>query len=126
MKNIIASFILFIIMIFCILFSINYLQNTCSYYKNMLSALETTIKNEAWDEAYESTNILLDNWKKESKVVSIFINHVYVDGMYVELLRLTQYVNCKNKNDSLASVHSIKFLVDDIIDFEKLNIQNIF
>lgn len=126
MKNVIASFILFIIMTLCILFSINYLKNTCNHYKIMISSLETTIKNEAWDEAYKTTNILLEDWRKDSKIVSIFINHVYVDGMYVELLRLTQHVNCKNKNDSLASVHSIKFLVNDILDFEKFNIQNIF
>lgn len=126
MKNVIASFIIFMIMIFSILFSINYLENTCSYYKNIISSLETTIKNEEWDEAYKTTNILLEDWEKESKIVSIFINHEYVDGMHVELLRLTQYVNCKNKSDSLASVHSIKFLVDDIIDFEKLSLQNIF
>ncbi|MCY6356821.1 DUF4363 family protein [Clostridium sp. ZS2-4] len=126
MKNVIASFIIFMIMVFCILFSINYLENTCNHYKNIICSLEITIKDEAWDEAYKTTNILLENWKKESKIVSIFINHEYIDGMYVELLRLTQYVNCKNKSDSLASVHSIKFLVDDIIDFEKLSIQNIF
>lgn len=126
MKNVITSFIIFIIMTLCILFSINYLENTCNHYKTMISSLETTIKNEAWDEAYKTTTILLEDWKKESKIVSIFINHVYVDGMYVELLRLTQYINCKNKSDSLASVHSIKFLVDDIIDFERFSIQNIF
>ncbi|MCY6369557.1 DUF4363 family protein [Clostridium ganghwense] len=125
MKNVIASFIIFLILIICILFSINYLEKTCSHYKNITSSLENTIKDGSWEESYEISIKLLKNWEKDSKVISIFIDHEYIDDMHVELLKLTQYVKYKNKSDSLASLHSIKFLIDDIIDFEKTTIQNI-
>ncbi|MCY6958934.1 DUF4363 family protein [Clostridium brassicae] len=126
MKNVIASFTIFIFLIFSIVFSINYVEKTCNFYKIEASNLENVLINNDWENAYELSNTFLDNWKKDSKIIAIFVDHNHIDTVYTEALKLTQYTKCKDKSNSLASVHTLKFLMDDIVNFEKLTIQNIF
>lgn len=53
------------------------------------------------------------------------VHHSEVDNMNNELWKLTQYTKFNNKEESLASVHVIKFLLKHIIEMERINITNI-
>lgn len=126
MKNVLTSLIIFIFLVISILFSINYVKKTCTNYKKRTDYIENIIKNDSWNEAYTVSTSFLDDWKKESKIISIFIDHDHIDKTHVETLKLTQYIKYKDKSNALASIHAIKFLMEDIIEFENINIQNIF
>ncbi|WP_278320462.1 DUF4363 family protein [Herbinix hemicellulosilytica] len=39
--------------------------------------------------------------------------------------KLPQYIKEENKEEALASVHALKFLIDHISELEKVTIQNI-
>lgn len=125
MKNIVYSFTIFFAVLISIFFSINYLNKTCNNLETLDSKLENYIENASWENAYGTSLKLMADWDKYSKVISVFVNHAEIDNINNELWKLTQYSKCKNTDESLASVHVIKFYLKHIMEMEKVNIQNI-
>lgn len=126
MKNVIISIATFFIMIICIFFSINYLSKICLNLQELNNNLEEYINNDNWEKAYETSMNFTKKWKKHSKVIKLFINHQEIDNIELELWKLPQYVKEKTKDEALASVHTLKFLISHVYNLEKVNIQNIF
>ncbi|SKA84242.1 protein of unknown function [Clostridium sp. USBA 49] len=126
MKNVVFSIIIFIVMIFCMFFSINYLSKTTTNLQTLNNELEEYIKNDNWEKAYNASLDITKKWQDESRVIKIFVNHQEIDNIELELWKIPQYVKEKTKDEALASVHVLKFLLLHIYDLEKVNIQNIF
>ncbi|QGU96079.1 DUF4363 family protein [Clostridium bovifaecis] len=126
MKNLVASFMLFIALVITMVFSMRYLENKCGYYTDKIDALETIIVNESWEEAYNSSIGFLEEWKKDSSIVPTFINHIHVETITNSVLKLTQYTKYKDKVDSLATIHEIKFLLEEMMEIEKVTLPNVF
>jgi len=126
LKNIRISLGIFTLMIIAMFLSLDYLDKVCTIVENNSAELETLINEEKWLEADKLSNQLYYSWIKEAKVMSIFVNHAEIDMMNNEILKLTQYVKCKSKDEALASSHVIKFYSKSIVDLQKVNISNIF
>lgn len=126
MKNVIISICVFVIVIIAMVFSIRYLNTACSKLEVSVNKLELLLNEEKWAEADTLSNDLYDQWEKQYSIMPIFINHSEIDIMNNEILKLTQYVKCKNKEESLASDHAIKFYLDSLKSIQKVTIQNIF
>lgn len=126
MKNLIASFSLLVLLIISIFFSLDYLNKKYYSYKGKIDNIEELVINNSWDETYTNCIDFLDNWENDSKIMAIFIHHVHVETIYNDLLRLSQYIKYKDKVDSLAEIHEIKFLLKEILEMEKVNLPNIF
>jgi hypothetical protein len=88
--------------------------------------LEKIILKGDWEKADNISNEYLKNWEGKSYILPMFVNHTEIDLLNNEMLRLTQYVRCQNKEEALASTHTIKFYLDNIKELQKINIQNIF
>ncbi|WP_032122257.1 DUF4363 family protein [Clostridium amazonitimonense] len=125
MKNIIISFSLFTIMVLTMIFSINYLNKSCASLRDTCDKLEDSISNEDWDISYEASLKFLDDIQKNSKLISIFIDHQELDNISNELYKLTQYIKGEIKEESLASLHVIKFYLNHVQELQKINVQNI-
>lgn len=95
-------------------------------FTKMTDELETSITDDDWNKSYKTSLIFFDDWQKYSDKISIFVHHAEIDNINMELWKLTQYVKEKNKDESLASVHVLKFLLEHIANMEKVNLQNIF
>lgn len=126
MKNVFISLCIFVVIIIAMSFSIRYLNTTCSKLETNADKLEDLLNDEKWDEAYTLSNDLYDQWEKQYTIMPIFINHSEIDNLNNEIMKLTQYVKCKNKEESLASDHAIKFYLDSLKSLQKITIQNIF
>jgi hypothetical protein len=126
MKNAVISFIIFGLMIIVMFFSVNYLDKVCSNLKETSNQLEEVINNEQWDKAYEISTYMLQEWKKHHLIIPAFANHAELDNLNNEMLKLTQYIECKTKDESLASTHVIKFFLENVMELQKVNLQNIF
>ncbi|MBU5591387.1 DUF4363 family protein [Clostridium sp. MSJ-4] len=107
------------------IFSINYLNKTCDSLRDTCDKLEESISNENWDNSYEDSLKFLDDIQKNSKLISIFIDHEELDNISNELYKLTQYIKGESKEESLASLHVIKFYLNHVQELQKINIQNI-
>lgn len=125
MKNVIASFTIFIALILVILFSINYLNKTCNSFQQLSTNLEEITDDENWEESYKLSLKLLNDWNAKSKTICMFVHHQEIDNINNEIWKLTQYTKTKNKDETLASIHVIKFFLNHIADLEKVNIENI-
>ena len=125
MKNVVISLIIFIIMIINIAFSLNYLNKVTDDLGRLNVEIEQYITDSNWDKAYKSSIEYTEKWKDYSEKLKLFVDHQEMDKIETELSKLPQYIKVKNKEESLASVHVLKFLVDHISELEKVNIQNI-
>lgn len=126
MKNVILSFAIFIIILIAMTFSISYLNKVSSNLQKLNDKIEQSITDNKWDEAYKESIDYTQKWEKYSKVIKLFVNHQEIDNIEIELWKLPQYIKEHTKDESLASVHVLKFLVSHISNLEKVNIQNIF
>ena len=126
MKNILVSVLIFLIMLFSINHSTNYLNTTCGKLIKSSDTMEDIILKENWSKGYKMSREILDEWKNEYRKLSVFVHHAQIDDINNEFLQLTQYIKCKDKTESLAKIHLIKFYLNNIIDQQKINIQNIF
>lgn len=113
-------------MVIVMAFSLYYLNSVCTKMEKSCNKLEDLINNKDWERAYDDSNKLLEEWEKYSRIIPIFANHAELDTLNNEMLRLTQYAKYKNPEESLASLHVIKFYLDNTIKLQKINIQNIF
>lgn len=126
MKTVYTSIILFCILILSIVLSIKYLNRTCDELNNIDSNIEKSINTDAWESTDIYSKQFLNKWEKTSNEISVFVDHKEMDNINVELWKLTQYINCRNKDESLASIHTINFFIKHIKNMEKINFQNIF
>lgn len=125
MKNIIIPIAIFIIMLFSITFSVKYLGSICTTLEKKYYTLENYIEHEKWDEAYRYSLNVAMVWKNYSHTMSIFVHHQEIDDINIEMSKMTQHIKSKNKEESLASVETLKFLITHIINLEKVNSENL-
>ncbi len=126
MKKVAISLILLLIMVIGITFSIKYLNKASHDLGRLNDEMEQYITDSDWDKAYKASIEYTEKWKEYSKTIKLFIDHQEMDKIEMELWKLPQYIKEMTKDESLASVHVLKFLVDHISELEKVNIQNIF
>lgn len=126
MKDLIASFTLFIVLIITMLISTKYLGNKCGYYTDKVSYLEIVIVNKYWEDGYNKSIEFLEEWGNDSNILPAFINHTYVESITNNILKLTQYIKYKNQTDALATIQEIKFSLHMMEEIEKVNLPNIF
>ncbi|MBZ9689061.1 DUF4363 family protein [Clostridium estertheticum] len=126
MKNVYLAFSIFIIMIIGIFLSINAINRSCDQLQNLNCTLESYILNENYEDAYTLSLDYIAQWKSDSKFLTIYIHHEDLDYVDNEILKLTQYIKTRDKSESLATVHSMKYLIDHIKSHEKVSISNIF
>jgi predicted PurR-regulated permease PerM len=126
MKSISISIIIFAAMILCIVFSTNYLNKITNNLQTLNDNLEEYVSKEQWEKAYNTSLEYTHKWENHSKIVKLFVNHQEIDNIEMELWKLPQYVKEKSKDESLASIHVLKFLLNHITNLEKINTQNIF
>ncbi|ERI92603.1 hypothetical protein HMPREF1982_02212 [Clostridiales bacterium oral taxon 876 str. F0540] len=126
MRNIIISVAVFLVMITGMFLSISYLNRTSANLQTLNDNLEQYISEDKWDKAYKASMDFTNQWEKHSKLIKLFVNHQEIDNVEMELWKLPQYVKEESKDEALASVHVLKFLLKHISNLEKVTIQNIF
>jgi len=126
MKDVLISLILSVIMIFTISSSIKYLNTVSQNLSELNDEIEQNINDENWEEAYKITIEYTEKWQSYSKKIKLFLDHQEIDNIETELWQLPQYIKEKSKDEALASVYVLKYLLNHIADIEKIKIENIF
>ncbi|CDI48402.1 hypothetical protein BN906_00365 [Clostridium tetani 12124569] len=125
MKNVFISFLIFVSMLFPIIFSVNYLNQIYSNINSLNLQLESYVIAEDWENSHKIINTIDTTWSDYSSKLFMFVNHQEIDIISSELKKLSQYILCKNKDESLASLHSVNFFLKHIVHLEEISIENI-
>ncbi|HAR84348.1 MULTISPECIES: DUF4363 family protein [unclassified Clostridium] len=126
MKNMIATCIIFFLMIFILFFASKYIVLTCDKLLDVSSEIEENIVNDNWDESYMLSFELLNIYEGHVANLTLFLNHTDFDNIYSEVIKLSQYSKCKNKDEALSSIHVVKTLINQVKELESISIGNIF
>ncbi|WP_346899859.1 DUF4363 family protein [Clostridium sp. UBA7503] len=126
MKNMIATCIIFFLMIFILFFASKYIVLTCDKLLDVSSEIEENIVNDNWDESYMLSFELLNIYEGHVANLTLFLNHTDFDNIYSEIIKLSQYSKCKNKDEALSSIHVVKTLINQVKELESISIGNIF
>lgn len=126
MKNMIATCIIFFLMIFILFFASKYIVLTCDKLLDVSSEIEENIVNDNWDESYILSFELLNIYEGHVANLTLFLNHTDFDNIYSEIIKLSQYSKCKNKDEALSSIHVVKTLINQVKELESISIGNIF
>lgn len=126
MKNMIATCIIFFLMIFILFFASKYIVLTCDKLLDVSSEIEENIVNNNWDESYMLSFELLNIYEGHVANLTLFLNHTDFDNIYSEVIKLSQYSKCKNKDEALSSIHVVKTLINQVKELESISIGNIF
>ena len=125
MKNLFFSLSLFIIMICAILFSTSFLIKTNDHLVEHIDSIKSYVENDMWEEASVEFDTLFEHWIKESKLIAIFINHNDLDNVTNEIYRLKEYIEIHERGESVATLGSIYYYFNKIINLEKIRFENI-
>ncbi|MFI3209516.1 MAG: DUF4363 family protein [Peptostreptococcaceae bacterium] len=124
------SFIIVVIWSICFLiFGIeveNRMGKLSESFNNQLEVIDKEMYDENFDNAYELSKIFTERWEKESKVWYYFLNHEYFDDVYFYSKILTHSIEHKNFTNSFEYIEKIKMAIDNIIQYEKLDLDHVF
>ncbi len=126
MKNMIVTCIIFFLMIIILFFASKYIVLTCDKLLDVSSEIEENIVNDNWDESYILSFELLNIYEGHVANLTLFLNHTDFDNIYSEIIKLSQYSKCKNKDEALSSIHVVKTLINQVKELESISIGNIF
>lgn len=126
MKNIYISISVFIVMLIAMFFSISYLNKVCRELEAANKKVQNYIEAEDWNKAYSASENFKKKWDKYSNNISIFVNHQEIDNIEIETAKLPQFIKEKTKDEALATVKVIDFLIDHVKKLESITLQNIF
>ncbi len=126
MKNVIASSILFFLLIGFIIYAERDLSKFLTSLTEACEQLELLINEEEWEASYDLSFKTHQEVKEKALKLSAYINHEDIDCITEEVFKLTQYVKEMEKAEALASVHSIKHEAEIIYRLQKPTLENIF
>lgn len=126
MRNVVIALSILVIMIITMSFSIKYLNKASQDLGKLIDEIEQNIIDDNWDKAYKTSIEFTNKWEDYSEKIKLFTNHQEIDSIEMESRKLPQYIKEETKDESLASVHVLKFLLNHIAELEKVEIMNIF
>lgn len=126
MKNVVISFLIFILMMVGIFFSLDYLNDVSTEILSLSQCIEEHIVDDNWDLAYKGSMDLLQKWEDSSKIISMFTNDTDIHSLSDEIVKLTQFIKSETKDESLVTTHLIKYFMNHIKDMQNVNLENIF
>lgn len=125
MKNLFFALSLFLIMIGAILFSTSFLIKTNDHLVKHIETIKNYVEDDMWNEASKEFDTLFEHWIKESRLIAIFINHNDLDNVTNEIYRLKEYLEVQDNGESVATLGSIYYNFNKIINLEKIRFENI-
>lgn len=126
MRNVVLVLLISVIMIIAISFSIRYLNEVSQDLGKLSGEIERDIIDDDWDKAYNASLEFTNKWEDYSRKIKLFANHQEIDNIEITISKLPQYIKERTKDESLACINVLKFLLNHISELEKVTIQNVF
>lgn len=101
------------------------IEDFTSSFNRKLDDINNQIENNDLNKALELSNNFTLNWKEESKSWYYLLDHEYFDDVYFYSKVLTNSIKTNDITNSLEYIEKIKMAIDNIIQYEKLDLDHI-
>jgi hypothetical protein len=125
MKQMLLALFFLILIIAGSLMTIYYINHQSDALQNQLVELERQVDRENWDIANSRYNDFKENWDKVDHIWSMLIDHYEIDNINMNLGELEAFIKTMNKEDALAKISSLQWLVKHIPEKEFPTLKNI-
>jgi len=126
MKQIIVLIVTLGIIVLGGMWEISYLQESSNYFLSDINDLYQTAERKEYGEAEIGIENIKEMWKKISKTWAIFVDDSKMDEIGDKLVSFVSYIENKDLEEIHHSYKTLSNSVKDIVEFEKLNAENIF
>lgn len=122
--------IVFIVIGFVLIFSFSIftahqINQTAQVVQKQLVEVEKYIFAEQWDQAADQVILANKEWENMKKWWGMVINNNIISGIDISIKRVEQYVITEEKGHSLAELHTLILLLNDVPSSETLKANNI-
>lgn len=123
------SFIVILVWTFIFLSFGIYLENEIEEFTDKytlkIDNIEKEIINDNFEKADKLTESFLKEWKKDSKILYMILNNEYFDSVHGFTHILKDSIYTKDKTISLEYIEKIKMNINNIIQYEQLDLTHI-
>jgi len=125
MKNTYISIVLFTVLI-AVLFFLNYkFIDLCDEIILNCDDIEVLLNNYDEESAYEKSVNLLSLITEKADIPAIYLNHVDYDLIKNDSLKLSLYIRCDERAESLATLHTLRSTAQHLKELQSPNLKNI-
>lgn len=93
--------------------------------QDQLKKAEVLLQSKQWDEASSVIDDAYDSWLGAKNWWAVFLNHSTLDSIEISYQRLQQFALTQDVSQSLAELHTLKILLENIPESESLRLNNI-
>ena len=125
MKNTLISFATLFILLFFVFIGDTNLNSLCDNSLKVSQEIQIALDNNNWDDALEKSVELKKIMSNGFKKVSVYVNHLDIDTLNTETVKLIDFIKVRDLSNSLSSLDSIKCLAEFIKELQQINLTNI-
>ncbi|MDT3705119.1 MAG: DUF4363 family protein [Thermincola sp.] len=126
MKILIATLLLFTVLLGFGTFSYYYIDHTAQQLITKVRLIEETGNKEDWQKAAQEFAVLHERWNTASSKWTALVDHQELDNINISLAKVGEYIKAKDIPGFRAQMAELKILIRHIPEKEALNLKNIF
>lgn len=126
MRGVWVSSVLFLLIIIGMFLSQFMLEKHSDQMIDMLSYTTDLVKGEKWEEALGQTEKIEYDWEKDSKWISMLVNHSETEEILKNIYAMKEYVRYREIPELMATAATLKGLFEHIPAKERPTFENIF
>lgn len=124
-KQIIILVISLVIIVYCGIWELNYLDKTSMYLKSDLNSIKNYVENDNFDMALMGYNNLQNTWDNMSNLWNIFINHERIDYLEENMTILKTNLKINEKDETIEIIDKLDRLIFQITDKQKPTFEHV-
>lgn len=125
MKTLIATLVLFAVLIGFGTFAYYYIDHTADKLVSQASLVERHGNKENWSQAEKDFSGLHSAWISSSTKWTVLIDHSELDNINISLAKVGEYIKAKDIPGFKSEVAELKLLLKHIPEKEALNLKNV-
>lgn len=103
----------------------HYIEATTQNLETHFKAIENSISTQNWSASEKELSLTQQQWDKTQTLWTIILDHQQIDSIDLCLNRLAKFVQVHDLSLSLGEISTLKLLVDEVANTEKLTWSNI-
>ena len=124
-KQIIILVVSLIVVIYCGIWEINYLDKTSMYLKSDINNVRNLVQNNNFDMAMTGYENIEKTWNNMTKLWNIFVNHDRIDYLEETMVMLKVNIQTNEKEEAIEQTNKLERIISQIVDKQKPTFEHI-